>query len=50
MTNAEGPAKMGDLYTDVVPDDCTCKWRNYSENGGWYRVQKNRACPNHRGG
>lgn len=31
----------------VVPDDCTCKWINYSDWGVWYLQQRDTRCPRH---
>lgn len=35
-------------YTEVQPhDDCTCRWINYSDGGGWYMKRRDRNCPIH---
>ena len=34
-------------WTDVLPDDCSCRWINYSDNGGWVLRWRNPDCPRH---
>lgn len=34
-------------HVEIVPDDCTCSWINYSDNGGWYLQTADRRCPVH---
>jgi len=36
-------------WTDVISDDCTCSWINYSDHSGWYRKSANPQCPVHGG-
>jgi hypothetical protein len=40
-------ANLNRPYADVVPDDCTCSWINYSDNGGWYLQSADPTCPVH---
>jgi hypothetical protein len=36
------------MWTDVISDDCTCRWVNYSDHGGWYLCGGYRHdCPVH---
>lgn len=34
-------------WVAVIPDGCTCKWINYSDNGGWYLRGADQNCPVH---
>lgn len=34
-------------YAEALSDDCTCKWVNYSDHGGWYLKGRDPKCPIH---
>lgn len=34
-------------WVDVVPDGCSCAWRNRSDAGGWDLKRFDPLCPEH---
>jgi hypothetical protein len=42
------PRGLGNMpWTDALPDDCTCRWVNYSDSTGWFRRGTDHDCPVH---
>jgi len=35
------------IYAEVLSDECTCRWVNYSDHGGWHLRSRNPQCPVH---
>ena len=35
------------MWCQYPPDDCTCKWVNYSDHGGWDLRSRDPRCPRH---
>jgi hypothetical protein len=36
-------------WTDVIRDGCTCRWINYTDDGGWFLIADDPDCPAHHG-